>query len=241
MEKHTKLISGILAVSIYLLFVGVLIAYFNHHKRIKRIHFVAKNDKQIVISLASLPEQTRSPHRDKKRKIKTQRAKKAAPRAKKKKIPSKSSPHKKTVAKKRERKVVEERSKSKSKVDLNKLFKKVKERKPEVKKKKPPKKKSEQKRKGKEQDKGIEQAYFAKVERMLQNWPAQSDFAGEKIKVWLKIQPDGSFTFKIRSASGNAAFNDALIAYLKQLQSIGFGSHSRNRPYELDVEFVAKE
>jgi protein TonB len=43
------------------------------------------------------------------------------------------------------------------------------------------------------------------------------------------------------SASGNDAFNSGLIAYLKQLQKIGFGPHKGNRPYELDVEFIANE
>lgn len=93
----------------------------------------------------------------------------------------------------------------------------------------------------KNSDSGIENAYFAKIEEKLKGWPAQSEYAGEMAKVWIKVQSSGAFEFKVITASGNEAFNAGLIAYLKQLQSIGFGQHSSNRAYELDVEFVATE
>ena len=90
-------------------------------------------------------------------------------------------------------------------------------------------------------DRGVENAYFAKVEEKLKGWPAQSEYAGEKAKVWIKVEPSGAFKFKVITASGNEAFNSGLMAYLKQLQIIGFGKHKGNRAYELDVEFVATE
>ena len=90
-------------------------------------------------------------------------------------------------------------------------------------------------------DSGIENAYLAMIEEKLKGWPAQSEYAGEKAKVWIKVEPSGIFRFKVISASGNDAFNSGLIAYLKQLQKIGFGPHKGNRPYELDVEFIATE
>ena len=93
----------------------------------------------------------------------------------------------------------------------------------------------------KSSDSGIENAYLAKVEERLNGWPAQSDYAGEKAKVWLKIEPSGYFEFKVISFSNNPDFNEGLIAYLKQLQRFGFGRHKGRRPYEIDVEFVAKE
>ncbi len=88
---------------------------------------------------------------------------------------------------------------------------------------------------------GIENAYLAMIEEKLKGWPAQSEYAGEKAKVWIKVEPNGRFIFKVITASGSEAFNSGLVAYLKQLQSIGFGHHKGNRAYELDVEFIATE
>jgi len=93
----------------------------------------------------------------------------------------------------------------------------------------------------KSSDKGIENAYLALIEEKLKGWPAQSEYAGEKAKVWIKVEPSGSFVFKVITASGNEAFNEGLMAYLSQLQKIGFGPHKANRAYELNVEFIAKE
>lgn len=93
----------------------------------------------------------------------------------------------------------------------------------------------------KSSDKGIENAYLAMIEEKLRGWPAQSDYAGEKAKVWIKVEPSGSFEFRVISASGNEAFNEGLEAYLTQLQRTGFGPHKADRPYQLNVEFIAKE
>ena len=93
----------------------------------------------------------------------------------------------------------------------------------------------------KKSDSGIENAYLAMIEEKLKGWPAQSEYAGEKAKVWIKVEPSGIFRFKVITASGNEAFNSGLIVYLEQLQKIGFGPHKGNRPYELDVEFIANE
>jgi len=93
----------------------------------------------------------------------------------------------------------------------------------------------------KKSDRGVENAYFALIEERLKGWPAQSDYAGEMAKVWIKVQPSGHFVFRVITASGNADFNTGLIAYLKQLQGIGFGPHKGSRAYELNVEFIAKE
>ncbi len=91
------------------------------------------------------------------------------------------------------------------------------------------------------QDSGVEDAYLAHVQQMLEDWPAQSDFAGEKVKVHLKIDPTGNFEFEIKRRSNNPDFNDALTAYLEQLQSFGFGPHKGSRTYLFEAEFVAKE
>ena len=93
----------------------------------------------------------------------------------------------------------------------------------------------------KEHKSGEENAYFAKVQRMLEDWPAQSDFAGEKATVILFIKPNGKFDFKVKSGSSINEFNEGLIAFLEQLQSIGFGPHNGERTYEYEAEFIAKE
>ncbi|MDQ7046524.1 MAG: hypothetical protein Q9M39_02495 [Sulfurovum sp.] len=45
----------------------------------------------------------------------------------------------------------------------------------------------------KEMNSGVENAYLAKVQSLLEGWPAQSDYAGEKVKVVLYIDPQGFF------------------------------------------------
>jgi len=93
----------------------------------------------------------------------------------------------------------------------------------------------------KNSESGEENAYFAKVQSMLEDWPAQSDFVGEKATVVLFIKPSGRFEFKVKSGSNIDEFNEGLIAFLEQLQSIGFGEHTGERTYEYEAEFIAKE
>ncbi len=89
-------------------------------------------------------------------------------------------------------------------------------------------------------DSGVENAYLARVQRMLEGWPAQSEYAGEKIKVMLHIDPTGRFEFKLKSFSNNENFNAGLVEYLEQLQTIGFGPHKGGRTYNFEAEFIAK-
>ncbi|HFU74911.1 MAG TPA: hypothetical protein ENK66_01565, partial [Arcobacter sp.] len=93
----------------------------------------------------------------------------------------------------------------------------------------------------KQSDKGVENAYFAHVQAMLESWPAQSDFLGEKATVTLLIKPSGMFEFQVTSGSNNEAFSRSVMDFLTQLQSIGFGRHHAGRNYEFEVEFSAKE
>ena len=90
------------------------------------------------------------------------------------------------------------------------------------------------------QGKGIVDRYFAKVQSILKGWPAQSNFAGEKVRVELTIYPSGLFDYKILYRSLNPEFNKSLKAYLDQLKKVGFGPHSNPKPYKIIVEFIAK-
>ncbi len=93
----------------------------------------------------------------------------------------------------------------------------------------------------KNSDSGVENAYLAKVQSMLEGWPAQSEYAGEKVKVLLLIDPTGGFEFELKTASNNEDLNIGLVEYLRQLQSIGFGRHKGERTYRFEAEFIAKE
>jgi hypothetical protein len=75
---------------------------------------------------------------------------------------------------------------------------------------------------------------------MLEDWPAQSDYAGQEVKVMLYIDPNGFFEFDIKSASNNPDFNQGLELYLEQLQEFGFGRHKGNRTYNFEAKFIAK-
>ncbi len=224
MINSSKVWSAILAFSVYFFLIGLLINYFNHHTKTKAVHYAQKSSKAIKVSLApSLNKTSRSKIRSKSKsrspkRIKSKKISKSKKSANKKKIKS-ISPTKK--------------------IKLNTLFDKISDKKPADKEVKKSIENTLEKRDGR--DEGIKNAYFNKVEGLMYSWPAQSEFAGFSAKVWLRINRSGSFTFKILSASNNVDFNRGLIQYLQQLQGIGFDRHQNTKPYELNVEFIAKE
>ena len=176
-----------------------------------------------------------------------------------KKKPTKKKPKKKPVVKKKVVKKHKSTKKDKtSKIKQKKrpkstkdLFAKIKTTKKKTEHKKIVHRKSTKKRKirdlfstiktEKKSDKGTKNIYFAEVKERLMSWPAQSEYAGEKATVWLKIKPNGDFIFKVLTGSSRRDFNEGLIAYLEQLKQFGFGAHKGSRAYELNVEFVATE
>ncbi len=85
---------------------------------------------------------------------------------------------------------------------------------------------------------GVEDGYKSKVKSILNGWPAQSDFAGNKARIKFVIEPSGRFEFDVVSQSSNEEFNKGLIQYLKQLQRVGFGAHDGGRAYIFDVDFI---
>jgi len=252
-----KAVWGVVAVCIYLLLIGSLFFYFNHRSDVDKKHYVKKNESRIQVSLAS-PSQPKTikkqAHTTSKKKP-SKKPKHEKHRAKKPlKHPTKSAKH---LVKKQEH----NRTKPSPKRARD-LFANVKTQS----RKKPlimvtdkpvkhlPKRKLFEMvdaelspssrsalKKQKEMDSGVENSYLAKVQNMLEGWPAQSDFAGEKVKVHLKIDPTGRFEFEIKRRSRNRAFNQALTEYLEQLQEFGFGPHKGSRTYLFEAEFVAKE
>ncbi|MCF6205555.1 MAG: TonB C-terminal domain-containing protein [Sulfurovum sp.] len=254
-----KYLWGVVAVGIYLFVVGMLVFYFNHKETEQKKRYVKKDEHRIQVAL-SAPKKKVLPTK-KKQKAKPKPRAKSKPEPK----PKQKSTHKRVIKEKIVRKTVKKRdlnvtkSKRKKPKDLFKNVKTVKKPlikvsdKPIVSK---PKKQlfeitkkapsaSERIRnslkKQKQMDSGVEDAYLAHVQEMLEGWPAQSDFAGEKVKVHLKIDPTGHFEFIIKRKSANPNFNRALTEYLKQLQEFGFGPHKGGRTYLFEAEFIAKD
>ncbi len=241
MRDNSKITAGAIAIGVYLLLVGLVFYYFNYRSNEKPVHYVKKNTNHIAVSLASADNIPKA-----KPKVKS------IPKPKKKTPPPKKTRNI-TAPKAKDIKQVKKTKKPVKKVKTKDLFASVKI----DKKTKPPKKSQKKKntkteksasqrvsdslKKQNRDDKGIENVYFASIEQKLRGWPAQANYAGEEIAVWLKVYQSGSFEFKVQRLSTNTEFNEELIAYLKQLQSIGLGRHSNSKPYEIEVEFIATE
>jgi len=88
-------------------------------------------------------------------------------------------------------------------------------------------------------DRGVENAYIAKVKNQLNNWSAQSIYKGHQATIILTIMNSGKFRYTIkRSTSG--ALNDGLREFLDQLIRIGLGQHNKSTPYRISVIFRAR-
>ena len=228
----SKLFAGLVAFGIYFAVLAALFYYFGYHHRNPPRHYVVKNERGIAVTLAGA------------------------------KAPNPPSPKKKTTAKKKHhpkpRNIAQEKKAPRTvptrrkkttrqtpkRPDTKKLFSKVKVPQKQTQKKggaSGTKQSPQHSLKKQSKERGIENAYLAKVERLLKGWPAQANFAGEEIDIRLTIYPDGRFDYKILKLSGNPDFNHALIGYLRQLQNLGFGPHPGKRAYDVEVRFVAHE
>jgi len=261
--KSSKFIPGILAIGIYFLLIGLLIFYFNTRDDEKSKHYVKKDEHRIQVALSSSKKFEKPKALKKKTKVAVKKKLKAKPKVKPKKDTKKRIIKEKIVKKKKIVKKDVNKTKHKKKNNAKNLFTNVKT----LKKKniikvsdKPIKTKPKNNfikvtdnkpsasqrintslKEQKNSDSGVENAYLAKVQRMLEGWPAQSEYAGEKIKVILYIDPTGFFEFKLKIVSTNQNFNEGLNEYLMQLQDIGFGHHKGERTYTFEAEFIAKE
>ncbi len=239
-EKFT---AGAAALAIYLTLVGLILYYFGYRDSTSTTHFVTKNrGEAIAVNLAGPPSaQTiaqKSPKSSKKRV-------KKAPKRKKRVIKRKRRKPKrvrKRVVKRRVYKVKPKRP------NARKLFSRVKKRASKTPSHKEPagaltgnKAQGSRTLKREKGSRGVENAYLAKVERLLKGWPAQANFAGEEIDIRLTIYQSGRFDYRILRLSSNPDFNHELINYLKQLQSIGFGPHHYGKPYDIEVKFIAHD
>ena len=270
MMKASKYIPGVLAIGIYLLVIGLLIFYFNTRSEEKSKRYVKKDEHRIQVALSApqKPEKPKVVKKKPKAEAEAEAEAKKKPKVKEKVKPKPKKVVKKKVIKEKVRKKPVKkkdvnRTKPKKRNKAKDLFANVKT----PKKKniikvsdKPIKTKpknnlitvtenktsaseriSSSLKNQKSSDSGVENAYLAKVQSMLEGWPAQSEYAGEKVKVILYINPTGFFEFKLKTASNNSNFNEGLTEYLEQLREIGFGRHKGERTYQFEAEFIAKE
>jgi protein TonB len=238
MRDSFKLVSGGIAIGIYLLLAGTVLYYFNYRSSSdKAVHYVKKSSDAIAVSLAGAKTPSRKKEGKKKRQVQK-------PKHTPKKVRNITAPNRAAQKSKRAKKQAK-------KIKTKSLFSSVKTpSKPAKKTTKKASKKAEKSasqrvtdslKKPNNSDKGIENRYLASVEQKLRGWPEQANFAGEQIAVLLTVYGSGRFEFKIKHLSANSEFNEALIAYLKQLQSIGLGRHTHPKAYEIEVEFEATE
>ena len=262
-EQKLRIVWGVVAVAIYLFVISLLFLYFNHHESETKKHYVKKDEHRIQVGL-SAPRKKVLPKKQKKKESKKKQSSK--PKKVHRKPAKKQQSQKKVIKEKLVKKSLKRKDlnttkpKKKRTKDLFASIKTPKKR-PVIKitdkpiKSKPKKQLFEMKdvpmsaseriksslKQQKSHDSGVENSYLAKVQEMLEAWPAQSDFAGEKVKVHLKIDPTGHFEFEIKRRSKNPAFNQALTEFLEQLQEFGFGPHRGPRTYLFEAEFIAKD
>ena len=258
--KPSKLIPGVLAIGIYLVLLGLLVFYFNSRSEDKAKKYVKKDEHRIQVALSSSAKSKSVTKKKEKAKAVKKVQKKSKPKLKKttkkrvikekvvKKKPVKKKVVKKPKPKKNNTKDLFANVKAPEKKNIIKVSKKPIKSKPKknlIKMTDNPKSATNRinnsLKNQKSKETGVESAYLAKVQRLLEGWPAQSDYAGEKVKVILYISPSGFFDFKITSASRNPDFNRGLKEYLEQLQEFGFGRHKGGRVYNFEAEFIAKE
>ncbi len=265
-KNSTTFISGLLAFGIYFILMGLLLFYFNTKEEKKPINYVKKDEKVIQVALSKPQEIVKRKVKDNKSTPKPkQHLKKKAEkkRVEKKKVVKKRVVKKRVIKEKIVKKLKKKKDtnstkhkkkpidlfanvKTKKKKNVIELTDKPKKSKPKnnlIKLSNKPKSShhSNALKNQKVRQSGVEDAYLAKVQSMLEGWPTQSEYAGEKVKVLLYIETDGTFEFELKTVSYNEDFNVGLAYYLEQLQGIGFGPHRGQRTYQFEAEFIAKE
>ena len=269
LDKSPKLFWGAVAFGIYFLCIGLLIYYFNTRKSDDSKHYVKKDEKRIQVTLLAPMKKKVTKPKPKKNVTQSVKSKpKKKPPVKKntkkkvikekivKKIPKKKKDENRTKPKISKPKKVKKKKTvdlfsnvktKKKKIDIKlsdtPVLKQVKKNLIKVTEAPPSAlaKINQSLKEQKSMDSGVENAYFAKVQSMLQAWPARSEFLGEEATVTLFIKPTGKFEYQVTSSSNDEAFGKSVVDFLNQLQNIGFGRHNAGRTYEFEVEFSTKE
>ena len=91
----------------------------------------------------------------------------------------------------------------------------------------------------KNRERGVVNAYIAKVKNQLSNWNAQSDYKGQSATIKITIMNSGHFRYTVRHSS-SGALTKGLKRFLDQLNRIGLGVHRKSTPYIIEVTFRAR-
>ncbi len=86
-------------------------------------------------------------------------------------------------------------------------------------------------------DKGIENAYIAKVKRHMMNWNAIGA-KGQWVTVRLTVFNSGKFRYTASGVSG--VMMNSLKQYLNTLNRMGLGRHKKSSPYSIKVRFKVR-
>ncbi|MBU1669021.1 hypothetical protein KKC13_11435 [bacterium] len=88
-------------------------------------------------------------------------------------------------------------------------------------------------------EKGVQNAYIAKVKRHMNNWDAASTHKGQRVTIDLTIYNSGKFNYRI-TGGGYGNIESSLREYLDTLNRIGLGRHSKSTPYSIQVSFTVR-
>ena len=91
----------------------------------------------------------------------------------------------------------------------------------------------------KNRERGVVNAYIAKVKNQLNNWNAQSDYKGQSATIKITIMNSGHFRYTVRHSS-SGELTKGLKRFLDQLNRIGLGVHRKSTPYIIEVTFRAR-
>jgi len=232
-----KLQSIISAVAIYLiLIISVFIGSIYTPSTPKATIYTEKKSDIIEVSLGTPLKKSTPTHKKKKKKKKKPHKKKKPPKKIRNTKPAKHEPKKRASKKS---KIKHKTAKTKPKASS--LFKNLPnsiadDSKPSSK----PEGKSGKSAKKVNKQVGVVDKYRAHMQQLLYNFPAQSNFAGERVVIKFTVYADGKFDYKFINRSLNPEFNTALKAYLKQLNNLGGFGAPPKQPFTAVVEFIAK-
>ena len=89
-------------------------------------------------------------------------------------------------------------------------------------------------------EKGVENAYIAKVKRHMNNWSAEGSSRGQRVEIELTIYSSGKFRYRVISGVASSNMESSLRAYLDTLNRMGLGPHNKSTPYIIEVKFSTR-
>ena len=238
--NSAKVISGVIAFIIYVSIIFLILFFYNIHKT-KAKNYVEKNSDRVTVTLVN-SDKTVFNRKDKvtiPKKVvpkKVVRAPKPIPKPKrvlpKKKVPKKSakdlfsSIKTDRPVKKHSKQPVKQPVKRQSSIKHNSSITdriKATHQSGRV--------------SNANREKGVKNAYIAKVKRAMNNWDAVG-MKGQWVTVHLTIYNSGKFRYTTTGVNGS--MRESLKHYLDFLNRRGLGRHNKSTPYSIQVRFRAR-